>query len=399
MRIILFTGKGGVGKTSISAASALKAARMGYKTLVMSLDSAHSLSDSFDLDKRLLDHEKGEPVQLEDNLWLQEVDVQEEIQRNWGEVYKYLSMLLNVSGLDEILAEELAILPGMEEVSSLLYINQYAREKAFEVIMLDCAPTGESLRFISLPTTLEWYMRKVFKVEKNLTKIMRPVMSGLYSVPLPDEKYFESIQTLYEKLEGVDKLLNDPAVTTVRLITNPEKIVIKETQRAFMYFCLYGLCIDAVIVNRILPPQVSDEYFAHWIQTQDRHLAQVEEYFTPVPIWKINLFKDEIVGQEDLFHLAEALYAETDPTEAFYTDSPYKFLKENEGYRVQIKLPFVSKADIDLSKSADELIIRIGNFKKNMILPRRIASTKPSGAKVEGHTLTVFFENPDHNPL
>jgi arsenite-transporting ATPase len=392
MRIILFTGKGGVGKTSISAASALKSAQMGHKTLVMSLDAAHSLSDSFDLDQRLLDHKKGALIQLEEKLWLQEVDVQEEIQRHWGEVYKYLTLLLNTSGLDEILAEELAILPGMEEVSFLLYINQYAREKAFDVIMLDCAPTGESLRFISLPTALEWYMRKVFKVEKNLMKVMRPIMSSMYSVPLPDDSYFASIQSLYEKLEGVDKLLNDPTITTVRLITNPEKIIIKETQRAFMYFCLYGLCIDAIVVNRILPPQVSDEYFTSWMNTQDRYLGQVEEYFTPVPIWKINLFKDEIVGKEDLARLAEALYADNDPTQIFYADSPYKFLKENQHYQVQIKLPFVSKADIDLSKSADELIIRIGNFKKNMILPRRIASARPSGAKVEGNTLTVFFE-------
>jgi arsenite-transporting ATPase len=392
MRIILFTGKGGVGKTSISAASALKAAQLGYKTLVMSLDAAHSLSDSFDLDKRLLDHEKGALIQLEDQVWLQEVDVQEEIQKNWGEVYKYLAMLLNTSGLDEILAEELAILPGMEEVSALLYLNQYTREKAFDVIMLDCAPTGESLRFISLPTTLEWYMRKVFKLEKNLMKVMRPVMSTMYSVPLPEDSYFESIQSLYDKLQGVDKLLNDPAITTVRLITNPEKIVIKETQRAFMYFCLYGLSIDAIIVNRILPPQVSDEYFVHWLNTQDRYLAQLEEYFTPVPVQKVNLFKDEIIGKKDLSLLAETLYPNTDPTQVFYNENPYVFLKENDQYQVRIKLPFVSKADIDLSKSADELIIRIGNFKKNLILPRRIASTKPSGAKVEGNTLTVFFK-------
>src|SRR5581483_1351891 len=210
MRIILYSGKGGVGKTSISAATGLELARRGYRTLVMSVDPAHSLSDAFDLDKGLMDHEAGKLVNVQKNLWIQEVDVQEEISRHWDSVYAYVSALLNVSGLEKTLAEELAVFPGMEEVSSLLYVNQYMREKSFDVMLLDCAPTGESLRFVSIPTTLEWYMQKIFKLERSVAKVVRPMWSTLAGVPLPQDEYFENLEALHRKLEGIDKLMADP---------------------------------------------------------------------------------------------------------------------------------------------------------------------------------------------
>ena len=241
MRIIFFAGKGGVGKTSVAAATGIKTAEMGKKTLIMSLDVAHSLIDIFDLGRNLLDQNRGKPIKVRENLWLQELDIQEEIQKNWGSIHKYLSLLLNTTGLNEILAEELAILPGMEEVSLLLYINQYVQRKKFEVIILDCAPTGESLRFISIPTTLEWYMSKVFKMERTLAKVARPIAKRIYNVPLPGDDYFETLEKLFERLKGVDQILTDPQCTSVRLVANPEKIVLKETQRAYMYFCLYRM--------------------------------------------------------------------------------------------------------------------------------------------------------------
>ena len=294
MRVILFTGKGGVGKTSIAAATGVRAAELGYKSLVMSLDPAHSLSDSFDLDRKLMDRGKGLPVQVSDLLWVQEVDVQEEIQRHWSEVYKYIAMLLNVSGIEQLLAEELAILPGMEEVSCILYINQYVQDKAFDVMLLDCAPTGESLRFVSLPTALEWYMNKAFSIERKLVKFVRPIMKGLYSVPLPEDEYFEAVERLYRRLRGVDAILNDPKITSVRLVTNPEKMVIKESQRAFMYFCLYGLCVDAIIMNRVLPEQVHDKYFSAWRATQERYIEEARNYFAPVRLMEVPLADDEV---------------------------------------------------------------------------------------------------------
>ncbi len=385
-----------MGKTSIAAATAIGCTHMGYKTLVMSLDAAHSLSDIFDLEKGLMDKNKGEPIEVNRNLWIQEIDVQEEIHRNWKDVYQYIATLFNISGIDEVLAEELAIMPGMEEVSSLLYINRYVNEKVFDAVILDCAPTGESLRFISIPTTLEWYMKKVFKVERLFTKYARPVVERFYSVPLPDEGYFESLQYLFERLQGVENLLINPRITSVRLVTNPEKIVIKETQRAFMYFCLYGLCVDAIIINRILPEEVSDAHFHRWKGTQGKYIDLVKEYFSPVPIFKVGLFRDEIVGGEDLAQLSKMLYDSLDPTTRFSTENPHKFAKKNGQYLVNVKLPFITKEDVELSKSDNELIVRVGGFKRNILLPRKVAHYNPLGAKLDGESLTVTFGGEDH---
>jgi len=392
MRVILFTGKGGVGKTSVAAATGVRAAELGYKTLVMSLDPAHSLSDSFDLDRKLMDRGKGLPVQVGERLWIQEVDVQEEIHRYWGEIYRYIASLFSLSGIEEIVAEELAILPGMEEVSCILYINQYVREKAFDVMLLDCAPTGESLRFVSLPTTLEWYMNRIFKIERKVAKVAGPILRGIYSVPVPHDDYFEAVERLYERLKGVDEYLGDPALTSVRLVTNPEKMVLKESQRAFMYFCLYGLCVDAVIMNRVLPSEVRDDYFARWRATQERYIEEAKSYFAPVPILSVPLADDEVLGIEDLRALARNIYGDNDPSKSFMSERPYHFSKENGVYKVRVKLPFLSKEDVDLAKSGDELIIRIGNFKRHVVLPRSMVGREPSGAKLDGDVLTVTFE-------
>jgi len=391
MRIILYTGKGGVGKTSISAATGMELARLGYRTLVMSIDPAHSLSDAFDLEKRLMDHEAGKLVNISKNLWIQEVDVQEEISRHWDSVYAYVSGLLNVSGLEQTLAEELAIFPGMEEVSSLLYVNQYVREKQFDVMLLDCAPTGESLRFVSIPTTLEWYMSKLFKIERRVMKMVRPMLGSVAGVPLPQEEYFQNLESLHRKLAGIDQLLADPKITTVRLVTNPEKVVLKETQRAFTYFCLFGLTIDAVIVNRILPDRVRDSFFSSWRDTQERWVQSIEEFFAPVPVWRVPLFEDEVLGIDRLRKLGTALYGDMDPSKRFYSEAPYRFRKVDGRYELHLKLPFVSSDDIDLHKKQDELIIRIGGVKRHVSLPQRIAHCEPLSARVQEGELVVVL--------
>lgn len=395
MRIILYTGKGGVGKTSIAAATGLELARRGMKTLVMSVDPAHSLSDVFDLDRPLVGGERGRALSVRANLWIQEVDVQEEIQNNWEDVFVYLTTLLNISGLDEVLAEELAIFPGMEEVSSLLYVNQYVRERQFDVILLDCAPTGESLRFVSIPTSLEWYMNKIFKVERKVAKMVRPMMQTLTKIPLPEDRYFQNIENLHRKLQGIDRLLVDPKVTTVRLVTNPEKVVLKETQRAFMYFCLYGMTVDAVIVNRILPDEIRDQFFAAWKQTQERHLASIEEFFAPVPVWRLDLFQDEVLGAKDLQRLGRQLYGEKDPAAIYYGESAYQFKKVRGNYQLRIRLPFVTGDEIQLHQRSNELIIRIGGFKRHLQLPQRMAHAEPLGARVVDGNLLVTFGGKD----
>lgn len=391
MRIIFFAGKGGVGKTSVAAATGIKASEAGHNTIIISLDVAHSLVDIFDLDRSLLDQNRGKPIKVGERLWIQELDIQEEIQRNWGAIYKYLSRLLNTTGLDEILAEELAILPGMEEVSLLLYINEYAKKKKYEVIILDCAPTGESLRFISLPTTLEWYMAKVFKMERTLARVIRPVAKRIYDVPLPGDDYFNAIEQLFERLRGVDRLLTDPRVTSVRLVTNPEKIVLKETQRAFMYFCLYKMTIDAIVMNRILPVGIKDQYFAEWKKSQGIYQAKAEDYFNPVPIFTVPLFRGEILGWRQLRELADQLYRGKDPLERFYGGEPYELKKINGAYRLTMKLPFIDKGDIHLSTLPEELLIRIGGYKKHLLLPKQVAAAKSIKAKWEGDTLQIQF--------
>ena len=396
MRIIFFAGKGGVGKTSVSAATGIRTAQMGKRTVVMSLDVAHSLSDIFDLDKGLLDQNKGQPIKVGDNLWIQELDIQEEIQRYWGDIHKYISGLLNRTGLDEVLAEELAVFPGMEEVSLLLYINKYIREKEFDVILLDCAPTGESLRFISIPTTLEWYMKKIFKLERKVAKYVRPVAKRVYDVPLPDDDYFQAIEDLFEKLKGVDQVLVDPATTTVRLVTNPEKVVLKETQRAYMYFCLYKMNIDAIIMNRVLPENIRDSYFNNWVKGQQRNLKEAAEFFNPVPIFPVNLFAGEVIGYDHLKDLADHIYAGRNPLERFYKEEPYQLTKGNGNYHLKLRLPFISKKDVELNKLYEELVVRIGGYKRHILLPRQVASLNSVTAKMEGEYLNVIFEGGDH---
>ena len=392
MRIIFYTGKGGVGKTTISAATGMKLASLGYKTIVISLDVAHSLRDSFDNEGHLIAQTTEKLIQISDNLWIQEINVQEAIVEYWDEVYNYIRSLLNRSGLESMVAEEIAVFPGMEEICALLYINQYVREDAYDVIILDCAPTGESLRFVSIPTTLEWYMSRIFKLERNLAKIAGPIIEAISSVPIPKDVYFQNIQNLFDKLEGIDTVLTDPKITTVRLVTNPEKIVIKETQRAFMYFCLYGLCIDAVIINRIFPEGIDAKFFEIWKQTQQQYIEEAESYFSDVPIWKVNLFDNQIVGEAGLQKLGDILYPDIDPAEKFSDRSPYQFRKVDNTYQLAMQLPFLSKQEVDLTKHGDELIITIGGFKRHVALPRSLASTKAIGAKLTGKQLVITFQ-------
>jgi arsenite-transporting ATPase len=396
MRIIFFAGKGGVGKTSVAAATGIKAAEMGHRTLIMSLDVAHSLSDIFDLEKNLLDQNKGRPIEVTKKLWIQELDISEEMEKNWGAIHKYLSKLIGRTGLDEIIAEELAILPGMEEISLLLYINRYVREKEFDVIILDCAPTGESLRFISIPTALEWYIKKIFKIQRTIAKYVRPVAERVYDVPLPGEDYFDAMEYLFLRLEGVDQILVDPEITSVRLVTNPEKIVLKETQRAFMYFCLYKMNIDAIIINRILPDDVKDTYFEALKESQRQYIEKAEEYFAPTPIFYVKLFKDEILGYESLKDLADQVYGKKNPLERFFEGEPFSLVKDDGEYVLAMKLPFIAKGDLQLNKLSDELIVSVGSMRRRLSLPRQVAASKEVRARLEGRHLFIHFKGEPH---
>jgi arsenite-transporting ATPase len=391
MRIILFAGKGGVGKTSVAGATGVKVAAMGNKTLIMSLDIAHNLSDIFELDKALMDRNRGMPFQVDEGLWIQEMDIGEEIQKNWGEVHQYIASLFNSSGLDEVLAEELAILPGMEEVSSLLYLNRYVRDNAFEVIILDCAPTGESLRFISIPTALEWYINKIFKIQRRVIGYVRPIARRFSDVPLPEDSYFKALEELFVRLEGIDAILTDPTITTVRMVTNPEKIVIKETQRAFLYFYLYRMCVDAVVMNRILPGSIRETYFDDWKDSQRKCLQLAEEYFSPIPIFPVTLLQNEPLGKEGLTKLAENIYGERDPTRHFFKDWPYEISQKDGTVCIKMKLPYITKEEVEVHRLADEIVIRVGGFKRHILLPRHLAAYKDATAKMDKEYLQITF--------
>jgi len=361
----------------------------------MSLDPAHSLSDGFDLDFSLMDKNRGVPIAVADRLWVQELDVQEEINRSWAEVHKYLSFLLNTTGIDDILAEELAILPGMEEISALFYINQYVKGCDYDLIILDCAPTAESIRFVSIPRSLEWYMRKVFRLQRRVVGYVRPMAKKFADIPLPHDQYFANIETLFDRLKGVDLILTDPEVTSVRLVTNPEKMVLRETQRAFMFFSLHQLAIDAVIINRIFSDDSLGGFADKWRALQKEYLELAETYFHPIPILRAPFYESEVLGYDRLLELGRKLYGETNPADLLYLRRPIEFSREAGHDQVKIHLPFATKKEIGLTKVGEELIIRIGNFKKNIILPRTFLGLEPERARFIGEYLVIDFGGSD----
>src|ERR1700737_2298702 len=312
MRILLCSGKGGVGKTSIAAATGLQLSRLGYSTLVMSVDPAHSLADAFDLDTGLFQEKTNDPYPIDANLSIQEVNIQREIKRHWREISAYVISVLRTTGINDVEAEELAILPGMEELSAMMYVNQFRRENTYDCIVLDCAPTAESMRFVSMPTTLEWYMKHIFPFQRTLLKAVRPLANRVSPVELPTDSYFANLADLFGKLDGIPELLEDARTTSVRLVTNPEKMVLRETQRAFVYFSLHGLTVDGIIVNRVLPQEVTDIYFQEWRASQAKVLTEIEAYFAPVRVTRVPLFTHEMLGRERLEELARTLYASGD---------------------------------------------------------------------------------------
>ncbi|WP_257165472.1 ArsA family ATPase [Bradyrhizobium sp. SRS-191] len=397
-RIIMVSGKGGVGKTTVAAATAVALAARGRKTIVMSFDLAHSLADSFNMSEELFSTARGQPVKVRDNLDFQEIDVQEEMQRNWGDVYKYIAYLLMGGGLDGIVAEEAAIMPGMEDIIALLHINQYAREGAYDVIVVDCPPTSESLRFVSIIGSIDWYVRKRLKIDRRVASVLRPIAKkfGGESMMLPEDGYFAALQSLFEKLEGVETMLHDPTITSLRLVTVPDQMVVRETQRAYMYFNLYGIAIDTVVVNRMLPK--GDGYFSHWVERQTAMIETVHSYFDPVPIATIPFQRSEVIGVERLEEFGSQLYGDADPAEVRISTAPFGFAKisDNE-HRLSVQLRFAPKDKVEISRDNEDLFIRIGTFKRVILLPRALVAMQTAGAKMNGDALEITFRKDAHS--
>lgn len=395
MRILLYSGKGGVGKTSIAAATGVQLARRGHKTLVMSVDPAHSLADAFALDTGLFDPKTADPFLVRENLHVQEVNIQVELKRHWLEIAGYLTTVLRTSGLGDVEAEELAILPGMEELSAMMYVNQYRKQSTYDVIVLDCAPTAESLRFVAMPTTLDWYMKHVFPMERRVFNAVRPLVNRMSPVELPSDSYFANIKDLFSKLDGIDVVLQDTHVTSVRLVSNAERMVMRETQRAFVYFLLHGLSVDRVIVNRLLPDEATDSFLGGLRENQQQVLREMHAYFDPVPVHCVPMFQEEVVGMDRLERLADVLETlDGDPLAVTRDERPYSFERIGGVHQVRVAMPFATRGEVGLFKKGDELVIEVGVLRRHVGLPRSIAALQPLRATFEGNTLVVELGEP-----
>ena len=389
IRIILYTGKGGVGKTSVSAATALRAARLGYRTLVMSTDSAHSLGDSFDVPVG------GDVVKIADNLWAQELDVFKEIDRHWGTLEEYIKIVMAWRGIDEVLAEEMAVLPGMEELAGLVHLINYYEGQEYDTIIVDCAPTGETLRLLSFPDVMRWWLHRILPIQRTAARIARPVLTRVTDLPFPDDDVFVALKDLFERLDKMRDILTDADISSIRLVMNAEKMVIKEAQRTFTYLNLYGYPTDLVICNRLIPEDVTDAYFSAWKESQERYFSLVEEGFSPLPILRAPLMDQEVVGLEMLERFGAAIYNDSDPTLVRFQGQTQDIRQEDGDYLLTVLLPFTSKEDVSLSQVSDELIVRVGNHRRNVILPRALVGMQTKSAKLEGDRLTIRFVRRD----
>ncbi len=385
MRIILYTGKGGVGKTSVAAATAVKSAEIGLKTLVVSTDAAHSLGDS--LDTRL----SPEPVEIRKNLWAQEIDTIHEIEKGWGKVQEYITSLLTAKTIKDITTEELTVFPGFEDLLSLLRILGYFKEKTYDTIIIDCAPTGETLALLSFPEMLRWWMDKLFPFKRKALKVIKPVVEPILGIPMPSDGVMGELENIYNQLDEMKKILSDREISSIRIVVNPEKMVIKEAQRSFTYLNLYNYNIDAGVVNRVIPDNVQDDYFKVWKDIQHKYKEMILESFSPVPIYYAPLFEKEIVGLEMLERLGKEVFKNENPVECKHNTRTQYVEKDGNEYVFSVKMPFADKKDIKLNQKADEIIIKVGSAKRTITLPRTLLNFSVKGAKFENDILKIRF--------
>ena len=385
MRVLLFTGKGGVGKTTIAAATAVRSAEAGRRTLVMSTDPAHSLGDSFELPIG------SDPTEIADGLWAQQIDAQERLEDNWREIQDYMIQLMNWAGTETIQAEELTVLPGLDEIFSLIDVKTHVESGRYDVLIVDCAPTAETLRLLSLPDVMQWYIERIFPVERKIVKTVRPLVSRVTTLPIAGERVFDAVERLHRNLDAVKKILTDETTSSVRLVVNPEKMVIAEARRTYTYLGLFGYRVDAVVVNRVLPPDVTDPYFGKWKDIQAEHIATVHESFEPVPILSARLFDREMVGVSLLDEMGREVYGDLDATDILYRDEPIRVRKRGSGYVLTMRLPFVSREDMDVHRRADELYVRVGTYKRNLILPQSLKRMTVKEANFAGNRLEILF--------
>jgi arsenite/tail-anchored protein-transporting ATPase len=386
-RILLYTGKGGVGKTSIAAASALLCADRGLRTIVLSTDIAHSLADAFEIPLG------PEPSEIAPSLWGQEPDVYYNIARYWRTIQTYVSELFSWRGLDAVMAEEMTVLPGMDELGNLLWIADHVESGNYDVIVVDAAPTGETLRLLSLPEASRWWVERIAPIGRRMTRLGRPVLEKMLGVPVPKEEVFAAAERLLTRLDQVHRLLADPDQTSVRITLALDKLSVAEARRSFTYFHLFGYPSDLVICNRVLPPDAGP-YFDRLREAQQGYLPVVEQEFGPVPVRTVPQFDHEMVGSARLREIGQALFGDTDPTSVFYRGRPYDVHRENGTYILQVELPFTKRDDLHLSRHGDELVLHVGSWRRTLVLPRALIDAPTQAARMEDGMLRIEFTAP-----
>jgi arsenite/tail-anchored protein-transporting ATPase len=386
-RILLYTGKGGVGKTSIAAATALLCAERGLRTIVLSTDIAHSLADAFDMPLG------PEATPIVPNLDGQEPDVYYNIARYWRTIQNYVSELFAWRGLDDVLAEEMTVLPGMDELGNLLWIADHVDSGKYDVVVVDAAPTGETLRLLSLPDASRWWIERIAPIGRRVSRLGRPMLERVLGIPIPQDEVFAAAERLLDRLTDVHRLLSDPDRTSVRITLALDKLSVVEARRSFTYFHLFGYPSDMIIANRVLPADAGP-YFAQLREAQQRYLPMVHQEFGPVPVRTIPQFDHEMVGVDRLREIGEALFGEGDPTAVHYRGQPYRVSREDGMYVLQVALPFTERGELHLSRRSDELVLQVGAWRRTLVLPRALIDAPTKGAKMTDGTLRIQFEAP-----
>ncbi len=389
MRIILYTGKGGVGKTTLSAATALRSAELGHRTLAISTDIAHSLADALGQSLTNEPQPVGPP-----RLWAAELDTGEELERYWGNVKRRIAEALVKQGVQAPVAGELAILPGLDEILALVRIKRYVEDGAYDALIIDSAPTGAAMRLLGAPDLQRWYARHLAGLSSGLTRLLLPTVQKAIKLPLSEALIQSQIQQLFDEVKRLREILTDARQTSVRLVLNPDHLSVQETQRAFTYMSLFGLSVDAIFVNRVLPTEIQDPFFEHWKADQAGHLDRVAETFAPLPVFQVALMRREVVGVEALAELARGLYGALDPVAPLSEEQPLRFSTENGHYILSLRLAGVEAGAVELEKDGNELHVRLGRFRRSLILPQVLATLEPAWAAVEGQELRVAFREP-----